>query len=63
MHGENEAGVDDANVPQTGDQEVDAVLGDLAGVGDLPLSQQVGLLDDAHQRLQGRLAQSGGGDR
>ncbi|MCL2468316.1 MAG: hypothetical protein FWF02_10675 [Micrococcales bacterium] len=63
MHGENETGLDGASVPRTGDPEVDAVLADLAGLGDLPLAEQVGLLDDAHQRLQGRLAQSSGAQR
>ncbi len=50
--------------PRTQDADVDAVLTGLAGVADLPLSAQVDLLDDAHQRLQDRLARfSGEGTR
>lgn len=50
---------DGAPLP-TQDAEVDEVLAGLAGVADLPPSAQVALLDDAHQRLQERLVQSGG---
>lgn len=42
---------------RTQDAAVDAVLAGLTGVADLPPSAQVALLDDAHQRLQDRLAQ------
>ncbi|MCL2848883.1 MAG: hypothetical protein FWE61_02410 [Micrococcales bacterium] len=63
MHGENQTADDTA--PRTHDPDVDAIVDALAGVGDLPLAAQVDLLDDAHQRLQDRLAQSsqGGGAR
>ncbi|MCL2455090.1 MAG: hypothetical protein FWD18_07330 [Micrococcales bacterium] len=50
-------------VPRTQDAAVDEILHSLVEVDGLSLREQVALLDDAHQRLQGRLAESDGGAR
>jgi len=60
VHGEQNQPAGGAVPSWTQDAAVDAVLDGLVGVADLPPSAQVALLDDAHQRLQDRLAQSGG---
>jgi hypothetical protein len=49
--------------PRTGDGAVDQAVGALDGIGRLPLRDQVQALDEAHQMLQGRLADSDGGTR
>ena len=47
---------DAVEVPQTGDDAVDAVLHEVAAAAGAPLDEQVAAFDRAHRALQDRLA-------
>ncbi|MBA3744877.1 hypothetical protein [Sporichthya sp.] len=44
------------DLPETGDPRVDQVLAGLAGIGELPIAEHVGVYDQAHRGLQDALA-------
>ena len=49
----------DLHPARTGNQEVDAVLDTLHGLGDAPLSEHVAVFEAAHDRLRAALADAG----
>lgn len=54
---------DSADLPTTGDREVDGVLARLADVADQPLRAHVAAFDAVHTGLQDRLAEADGAVR
>lgn len=52
-----------ADLPTTGDRDVDAVLAGLAELDDLPLRAHVAAFETVHRGLQERLAESDRADR
>lgn len=52
--------VRDADVPQTGDAVIDAVIAELAEVRERPLGEHIEAGEKAHRVLQGRLSDLGG---
>jgi hypothetical protein len=50
----------DADVPQTGDASIDAVVAELAQARERPLDEHVTAGEKAHRVLQGRLSDLGG---
>lgn len=49
-----------ADVPETGDPTIDAVLAELASVREQPLEEHIAAGERAHRVLQGRLSDLGG---
>ncbi len=53
-------GTSDGTGPETGDDAVDEALRRLVGIADLPLREQLALLETVHTALQDRLADAEG---
>lgn len=53
-------GTSDGTGPVTGDDAVDEALRRLVGIADLPLREQLALLEAVHTALQDRLADAEG---
>lgn len=56
IFGEHEEPATDVEVEGTGDAEVDAALGPLRGLDDVPVAEHVAVFEQAHETLRRTLA-------